>query len=323
MHVEAGHTSPPEEGPKDLRCPLCLYHTRHKSNMIDHIVLHRDDRVAPLEVSRSKLSRHLQGLVFRCHKCTFTCSSDLALQQHLRKHAELKPYQCQLCYYDSSQRHQLEEHLRLEHKVLRNFELMGRVNLDQLEMMKEQGNSTDEEESEMAAVEEEDEGVVALGDELMEEKDFEQGGDLKDEEMEEGIKEEVDENEEEEKEAKIAHDLAAPSCNNSNVSGGGSEKRLPCEFCGRCFTNGTEWERHVLRHGMTVSNNRADSSSDNAPAIEASASPSIGSAGIAHKDLDLSSNSMDVEGKYPNNLSERRQNESEDDKGLLETKKDQ
>lgn len=41
MHVEAGHTATPEEGPKDLHCPLCLYHTKYKSNMIDHIVLHR------------------------------------------------------------------------------------------------------------------------------------------------------------------------------------------------------------------------------------------------------------------------------------------
>jgi len=41
MHVEAGHSAVPEEGPKDLRCPLCLYHTKYKRNMIDHIVLHR------------------------------------------------------------------------------------------------------------------------------------------------------------------------------------------------------------------------------------------------------------------------------------------
>lgn len=42
MHVEAGHNSTePEDIPKDLRCPLCLYHTKNKSNMIDHIVLHR------------------------------------------------------------------------------------------------------------------------------------------------------------------------------------------------------------------------------------------------------------------------------------------
>ena len=80
--------------------------------------------MAPLEVNRSKLSRHLQGLVFRCHKCTFTCSSDQALQMHLQKHAEIKPYQCQLCYYDSSRRSQLEEHLRLEHKVSRSQDMI-------------------------------------------------------------------------------------------------------------------------------------------------------------------------------------------------------
>lgn len=45
MHVEAGHSAVPEEGPKDLRCPLCLYHTKYKRNMIDHIVLHRGNDI--------------------------------------------------------------------------------------------------------------------------------------------------------------------------------------------------------------------------------------------------------------------------------------
>lgn len=76
-----------------------------------------EERVVPLEVSRSKLSRHLEGLVFRCHKCTFTCSSEQNLQQHIQKHEELKPYQCQLCYYDSKLLHELEIHLQQEHKV--------------------------------------------------------------------------------------------------------------------------------------------------------------------------------------------------------------
>lgn len=48
MHVEAGHSAVPEEGPKDLRCPLCLYHTKYKRNMIDHIVLHRGNFAAQL-----------------------------------------------------------------------------------------------------------------------------------------------------------------------------------------------------------------------------------------------------------------------------------
>uniref|UniRef100_A0A671P4S4 Zinc finger protein 462-like n=1 Tax=Sinocyclocheilus anshuiensis TaxID=1608454 RepID=A0A671P4S4_9TELE len=200
LHVEAGHTSGPEETPKDLRCPFCLYHTKHKSSMIDHIVLHREERVVPLEVSRSKLSRHLDGLVFRCHKCTFTCSSEQNLQQHIQKHEELKPYQCQLCYYDSKLLHELEIHLRQEHKVIRNFELVGRVNLDQLELMKDKTKDVSSNEEE----EEDQSGFVVFS------------GDV-------GVEE-------------------SPS--------GSGVKRYPCEFCGRTFTLGSEWERHVLRHGI-------------------------------------------------------------------------
>ncbi|MXQ79443.1 hypothetical protein E5288_WYG000332 [Bos mutus] len=101
----------------DLRCPLCLYHTKYKRNMIDHIVLHREERVVPIEVCRSKLSKYLQGVVFRCDKCTFTCSSDESLQQHIEKHNELKPYKCQLCYYETKHTEELDSHLRDEHKM--------------------------------------------------------------------------------------------------------------------------------------------------------------------------------------------------------------
>ncbi|KAM3938342.1 zinc finger protein 462 isoform 2-T3 [Leptodactylus fuscus] len=190
MHVEAGHSTLPEEGPKDLRCPLCLYHTKYKHNMIDHIVLHREERVVPIEVCRSKLSKQLQGVVFRCDKCTFTCSSDENLQQHIEKHNELKPYKCQLCYYESKLNEELDSHLREEHKVCRNFELVGLVNLDQLEQMKDkpESSSSDEEETKT--------------------------GEL------------------------------------SDIKATVQEKRFPCEFCGRTFTLNTEWERHVLRHGI-------------------------------------------------------------------------
>nr|XP_013815229.1 PREDICTED: zinc finger protein 462-like [Apteryx mantelli mantelli] len=34
------------------------------------------------------------------------------------------------------------------------------------------------------------------------------------------------------------------------------EKRFPCEFCGRSFTEGSEWERHVLRHGMALNESK-------------------------------------------------------------------
>lgn len=36
----------------------------------------------------------------------------------------------------------------------------------------------------------------------------------------------------------------------SDIQATVQEKRFPCEFCGRTFTLNTEWERHVLRHGM-------------------------------------------------------------------------
>ncbi|XP_066037979.1 zinc finger protein 462 isoform X3 [Chamaea fasciata] len=214
MHVEAGHSAVPEEGPKDLRCPLCLYHTKYKCNMIDHIVLHREERVVPIEVCRSKLSKYLQGVVFRCDKCTFTCSSDESLQQHIEKHNELKPYKCQLCYYETKHTEELDTHLRDEHKVSRNFELVGRVNLDQLEQMKgkTESSSSDEEE--------------------------------KEEELSPKAQE---------RDPMMFPDSSAP------------EKRFPCEFCGRSFTEGSEWERHVLRHGMALNESKHRSDEDSQP----------------------------------------------------------
>ncbi|NXB32263.1 ZN462 protein, partial [Eulacestoma nigropectus] len=214
MHVEAGHSAVPEEGPKDLRCPLCLYHTKYKRNMIDHIVLHREERVVPIEVCRSKLSKYLQGVVFRCDKCTFTCSSDESLQQHIEKHNELKPYKCQLCYYETKHTEELDAHLRDEHKVSRNFELVGRVNLDQLEQMKgkTESSSSDEEE--------------------------------KEEELSPKA---------EERDPMMFPDSSA------------LEKRFPCEFCGRSFTEGSEWERHVLRHGMALNESKHRSGEDSQP----------------------------------------------------------
>ncbi|KAM6232395.1 zinc finger protein 462-like isoform 2-T2 [Porphyrio hochstetteri] len=209
MHVEAGHSAVPEEGPKELRCPLCLYHTKYKHNMIDHIVLHREERVVPIEVCHSKLSKYLQGVVFCCDKCTFTCSSDESLQQHIEKHNELKPYKCQLCYYETKQTQELDTHLRDKHKVSRNFELVGWVNLDQLEQMKgkTESFSSDEEEKELSHKTEETEFIMYP-------------------------------------------DSGAP------------EKRFPCEFCGRSFTEGSEWERHVLRHGMALNESKQGTRED-------------------------------------------------------------
>ncbi|KAF1675333.1 hypothetical protein FQV07_0009571, partial [Pygoscelis papua] len=174
-----------------------------------HSPLPTEERVVPIEVCRSKLSKYLQGVVFRCDKCTFTCSSDENLQQHIEKHNELKPYKCQLCYYETKHTEELDTHLRDEHKVSRNFELVGRVNLDQLEQMKgkTESSSSDEEEKELS-------------------------------------------HKTEERESMMYPDSEAP------------EKRFPCEFCGRSFTEGSEWERHVLRHGMALNESKQGTRED-------------------------------------------------------------
>ncbi|XP_028828507.1 zinc finger protein 462 isoform X1 [Denticeps clupeoides] len=300
IHVEAGHSNTPEEIPKDLCCPFCLYHTKYKSNMIDHIVLHREERVVPLEVSRSKLSRHLQGMVFRCHKCTFTCSSDESLQLHLHKHEELKPYQCQLCYFDSKQKEELENHLRDEHKVIRNFELMGRVNLDQLDALREK-------DSNLSSAEEEE------GDDLHDEEEDKVEED-KVNDVEDYRRELRDEDEPEKLEPK-----EVPGSPSSLITSICSEKRFPCEFCGRSFTHSVEWERHVLRHGMSF-----DSRSDGSftPAIGSTAQPPMGSAAVTMDgEENQSSCVMEVERGHPSDLLNSNVQEEEDN-DMLETKND-
>ncbi|KAM3611133.1 uncharacterized protein V6R79_013928 [Siganus canaliculatus] len=134
-HIKTGHTTYQSEPThqRDIRCPFCLYQTKNKNNMIDHIVLHREERVMPIEVRRPKLSRYLQGVVFRCHRCTFTSGSADTLRSHMMRHDDIKPYKCRLCYFDCSQLSDLEAHLSDKHQVLRNHELVGQVNLDQLE----------------------------------------------------------------------------------------------------------------------------------------------------------------------------------------------
>lgn len=156
MHIETGHSTCQSKPTylKDLRCPFCLYQTKNKNNMIDHIVLHREERVVPIEVRRPKLSRYLQGIVFRCHRCTFTSGSDENLRLHMMRHDDVKPYKCRLCYFDCTRLSDLEEHLSDKHQVLRNHELVGQVSLDQLEARREDDNkhNCDSEELEVEKV---------------------------------------------------------------------------------------------------------------------------------------------------------------------------
>ncbi|CAN9512898.1 unnamed protein product [Ophioblennius macclurei] len=129
---------------KDLCCPFCLYQTKNKNNMIDHIDLHRDNRVVPIEVRRPELSRYLRGVVFRCHKCTFTSGSAQNLRLHLTRHDDVRPYKCRLCFFDCTQLSDLEAHLSDKHQVMRNHELVGQVSLDQLEARSSRVPKTEE-----------------------------------------------------------------------------------------------------------------------------------------------------------------------------------
>uniref|UniRef100_A0A8C6UPC2 C2H2-type domain-containing protein n=1 Tax=Neogobius melanostomus TaxID=47308 RepID=A0A8C6UPC2_9GOBI len=145
LHEQMGHSCVQSEPThqKNLCCPFCLYQSKNKNNMIDHIVLHREERMMPIEVRRSKLSRYLRGIVFRCYKCTFTSGSADSLDSHMAKHSDIKPFKCRLCYFDCTQLRDLEEHLCDKHQVVRNHQLVGQVSLDQLEE-KEDRNSLSE-----------------------------------------------------------------------------------------------------------------------------------------------------------------------------------
>lgn len=91
-------------------------------------------------------------------------------------------------------------------QVIRNFELMGRVNLDQLEMIKEQGSSAEEEDvPEMMEMVVDGENALKNGDEVMDVNEAEELRDIdNDEVMEDHFQEtaEEDANEEEVKELK-------------------------------------------------------------------------------------------------------------------------
>ncbi|XP_077418405.1 uncharacterized protein LOC144049384 isoform X2 [Vanacampus margaritifer] len=174
VHMDTGHSALLKEAaPQDgFRCPFCLYQTNNKNNMIDHVLLHREERVVPMEVRRPKLSRYLQGLVFRCHVCTYTSASADNLRLHAAKHECVKPYRCRLCYFDCAKLDHLEAHLCAKHQVMRNHELVGQVNLEQMEQVKlnerlekeeeeQQRSSPDNTEDLLSHVKEPDDGKPA------------------------------------------------------------------------------------------------------------------------------------------------------------------
>uniref|UniRef100_A0A1A8MRK9 C2H2-type domain-containing protein n=1 Tax=Nothobranchius pienaari TaxID=704102 RepID=A0A1A8MRK9_9TELE len=130
LHSQMGHSTCESKPTHQqvIRCPFCLYHSKNKNNMIDHIVLHREERVLPVELNRPKLSRYLRGTVFRCHKCTFSSGGAETLRLHMLKHGgDIQPFRCRLCYFDCSQTAELEAHLSDKHQVLRNHQLVSQV----------------------------------------------------------------------------------------------------------------------------------------------------------------------------------------------------
>lgn len=91
-------------------------------------------------------------------------------------------------------------------------------------------------------------------------------------------------------------------------------KRYPCEFCGRTFTLSIEWERHVLRHGMTVN----DSKKEDSP-VPSSALPLIGPAAVIDRGIDQSTHTVDAAGADQSDQSKSPVQNQEEEK-TLETK---
>lgn len=73
--------------------------------------------MVPIEVRRPVLSRYLRGVVFRCHKCTFSCGGADKLRSHMARHDDVRPYRCRLCYFDCTRLSDLEAHLGDKHQV--------------------------------------------------------------------------------------------------------------------------------------------------------------------------------------------------------------
>ncbi|TRY65196.1 hypothetical protein DNTS_009425 [Danionella cerebrum] len=339
LHVEAGHAGAAEEPQRDLRCPFCHYQSKHKNSLIDHVLQHRGHAHPPSEEA-SRVCKRLLPLIshvtcapgvcssetrlvplqlsqapdaslLSCDLCSFNCSTEEGLESHLETHGpSLRPYQCLVCFYQSGREEEMETHLREQHKVMRNFEMVGRVDLDQLDQMRreEEKNMSDEEEK------------------VEKEEDLEE--DVEDT-LDEEDKEEQMEGDEEEALGKRSHPphrhrsvtqegvphLLTAQCSacssgselEDSVDGGG--KRFPCEFCGRTFDLSLEWERHVLRHGMTVSGSKKE---ERAESSSSSSLPLIAPLAVTDRSSDTTEQSDQSEPPIP----------SEEAEQMLETKND-
>uniref|UniRef100_UPI00358FF5D9 zinc finger protein 462-like isoform X2 n=1 Tax=Myxine glutinosa TaxID=7769 RepID=UPI00358FF5D9 len=203
--------SHPEPNP-EFQCPFCLYSSKVKDNLILHVLLHREERAWPAEVRRSRVPRSLRGRILRCPMCTFSCGSRQMLRTHrARRHGGLgAPVGSGRGRGDGSDG---ENEGRTRCLLCRREERDG----------------------------------ARLTAHLMARHQVERNFEILREPVTDGESEEEEQQEEEEEEESESLDEAQES---ENAVGEGVARRFPCEFCGRSFSLGSDWMRHVQRHGQ-------------------------------------------------------------------------
>lgn len=120
-----------------LHCPLCLYYTKHKNRLVNHILEHKNGQVPYAEDCQLKLLQFFTEKIFCCDWCTFVTLSEESLLHHMDTHSLVKPYKCRLCFFETGLQTELENHLQEQHKVKCNFDLVGEVNLSEAELVAE------------------------------------------------------------------------------------------------------------------------------------------------------------------------------------------
>ncbi|XP_078279777.1 uncharacterized protein LOC144607074 isoform X2 [Rhinoraja longicauda] len=120
-----------------LHCPMCLYYTKHKNRLVNHILEHKNGQAPYVEDCHPKLLQFFTEKIFCCDWCTFVTLSEENLLHHMDTHSPVKPYKCRLCFFEAGLQTELESHLHKQHKVKCNFDLVGEVNLSEAELVAE------------------------------------------------------------------------------------------------------------------------------------------------------------------------------------------
>lgn len=91
---------------KKFKCELCVYKTKDKSNLNQHVKM-----------------VHLKIKGFACNSCKYVCSLNSHLNKHIRnKHSNIKEFECNLCKYVCSLNSNLERHIKYKHTHIKKFE---------------------------------------------------------------------------------------------------------------------------------------------------------------------------------------------------------